>query len=749
LPEPNEPSPTPGRAAQKRNPNERRVLRRLAKSCGVATSYFDIVAQRRRAARSDALRAVLAALGIPAGNPAEIAASFAERRAALWGRLCEPVIVAWGGRRIAFHLHLEGVQADGAADCELTLETGERRTWRVQLGELEADYSAEVDGRRFAAKRLELYFTSPRGHRLRLPYGYHRLAVEVAGRRAGALVISAPSRAWTTFGDHHARESGGAPWGVFAPLYALNSGASWGIGDFSELERMAEWIAGLGGSLVGTLPLLACFLGEAGHPGPPGHDLYEPSPYVPVSRRFWNEVFIDVMRSPELSECVPAKELMNSAAFREEIAALRRERLVDYRRAMSAKRRVLELLARHLHAGTSARREELEGYVDAHPVLQDYARFRATCARRGQVWHVWPGAMREGRLAPGDWDEDARRYHLYVQWLAHEQLGHFARRGREKGVGLYLDLPLGVHPDGYDVWRDREAFARGVSGGAPPDNFFVRGQDWGFPPLHPERIREQGHAYFIACVRHHLQYAGVLRIDHVMGLHRLFWVPHGMDAARGVYVHYRAGELYAILALESWRRKAVLVGEDLGTVPRYVRPMMQRRGIQRMYVAQFEVEANPEAALRPVYPEALAGVNTHDTPSFAGFWEGADIRDAAVRSLFSAEAAERQLEQRRRNCEALAEFLRRMGLCPPDAGGPVEILRGVLRWLGASPARVVVASLEDLWGEPEQQNTPGTRFERANWRRKFQHPVEAFRALPEVEETLKALAGSRRAGEKE
>ncbi|MBC7106597.1 MAG: 4-alpha-glucanotransferase, partial [Firmicutes bacterium] len=303
---------------------------------------------------------------------------------------------------------------------------------------------------------------------------------------------------------------------------------------------------------------------------------------------------------------------------------------------------------------------------DSCPGVRDYARFRAAVERRRGGWTSWPAMMRDGRLEEGDYDPQNEQYHLYVQWAASEQFGVLADRARAEGVGLYLDFPLGVHREGYDVWRERGVFVLKANSGAPPDPFFTGGQDWGFPPLHPEAVREQGYRYFRACLRHHLRHAGALRLDHVMGLHRLFWVPRGLPAREGVYVRYPAEEFYALLCLESLRHGSALVGEDLGTVPRYVRSAMGRHGVYRMYILPFELTPHPGKTLRYVPADRLAGLNTHDMPPFAAFWEACDD---AVRS-------------------SVARFLRDRGWLGAPEEGPGEVLRAALRYLAASRARV-------------------------------------------------------------
>jgi 4-alpha-glucanotransferase len=344
--------------------------------------------------------------------------------------------------------------------------------------------------------------------------------------------------------------------------------------------------------------------------------------------------------------------------------------------------------------------------VDAKPHLKDYAAFRAVVDRRGDTWRSWPERLREGTLASADYDEDDRRYHLWVQWAAERQVRALAADAREHGPGLYLDLPLGVHGDSYDVWRWNDLFAQGAAAGAPPDALFTHGQDWGFPPLVPDRLRERGYDYLIASLSHHLEHAGILRIDHVMQLQRLFWVPAGMSAAEGVYVSYPMDELFAVLALESQRRQAVLVGENLGTVAPEITQGMDRHGVLGMYVLQYELKPDDPSVRVPPEPCA-ASLNTHDMPPFAAFWEGCDaaLRERLESELPASESGE---------------------------AGCAAVLRRCLEHLAASPARLALVNLEDLWLETEPQNVPGTHRERPNWHRKARLTFEEFSTRPEI-----------------
>ncbi len=692
------------------------ALKELACHYNVQTTYHDIAGARREAS-PEALMAVLRALGAPIQRADDAPAAARERLKALWERVVEPVSVAWNGAA-AVELRLPSDDADRAAACQLVLETGDAQAWKVELTALPVTRAAEVDGRRFVVKTLQL---PP------LAQGYHRLLIETGGRSYESLVISAPERAYPSEGGDRRL------WGAFLPLYSLHSGRSWGAGDFTDLERLIEWVAGQGGSVVATLPMLASFLDEP----------FAPSPYVPVSRLFWNEFYLDISRAPQAERC--GASTFNSKEGSGEIEALRSARQVDYRRQMALKRRALEAMATGFFDEHGEGDDRFRRFLEASPQARDYARFRATVERQRKSWWTWPDRMRGGKLEPGDYDDAAMRYHLFAQWVASEQIAQLSEKARKAGQGLYLDLPLGVHPDGYDTWRERDAFTLGVSGGSPPDPFFSKGQDWGFPPLHPERVREQGYRYPIAYIRHQMRSAGVLRIDHVMGLHRLFMVPWGMKATEGVYASYKAEEFYAILSLESHRHRCWVVGENLGTVPPYVNPAMQRHNARGMYVLQFEVRPDPNWAINPPPAGAVASLNTHDLPPFASYWKGADIDDRVALGLLGQDAGAWERQERQRLTGALLAFLRQKGYA--DSAGPddaLSALKGCLAFLGEGEAGLVLANLEDLWLDPQPQNVPGTVDERPNWRKKAARAFEEFTQMPEVLDTLSALDRRRR-----
>jgi 4-alpha-glucanotransferase len=671
------------------------ALHALAARVGVDARYQGWRGEPVEASR-DALLAVLAALGHEVRADRDAAAALAAADRAWWDAGAPPVIVAWDGGDAVLRLR---VRADRDADWEVEVdhEGGEASLRRGRLFELPASDHVHRDGHDWCLRHVTL-----EGRGLT---GYHRVRWAVGERRGRATWLAAPARA---FGD------GARGWGVFAPLHALRGARSGAAGDLAELARLAAAVSARGGRYVATLPLLAAFLDEP----------CEPSPYAPASRMFWNELYLTL---PEASPLAPGP-------------------LVDYRAQYRWRRAVIDRLAAAAWAGPGA--AELLAFARAGEV-GDYAAFRALGETLRTGWSAWPAELRD---PPPPWSADAIaagitpvdparwKSHVWAQRAMDEQLRAFDAGGA--AAALYLDLPVGVNRDAWEVWRHRDAFVLGASTGAPPDALFLGGQDWGLPPLHPERIRARGWDYVIGCIRHHVRHAGMLRIDHVMGLHRLYWVPAGMGATEGVYVRYAHEELYAILCLESHRHRCAMVGEDLGTVPPEVPPAMRRHNLAGLHVAQFSLPGEVGWPLGAAHADQVASLNTHDTPTWAGWWHGLDVDDKLDLGLIDAAQAERERAERVRARRAV---LAAVGLEHPDPDGDdacAAALLAVTRALAAGDAHTVLATLEDAWLERRPQNVPGTAHERPNWRRPFALDADAALADPRVDALLRASARS-------
>jgi 4-alpha-glucanotransferase len=687
--------------------DDRRVLRELARLYDVQESYRNVHGKRVHAS-VDSMIAALRAMGAPIASLRDAPAALRARREELARRTVEPVVVAWDGRLRDVDVRLPSARAGQAVRFALTPEGEEPDRWDEAL-------PTETGGRH------EGFVPAGVAIRRRLPAGRHTLWLDAGGPPAQALVLSAPRRC---------PQPAGRSWGVFAPLYALRAEDDWGVGSFSELRRLRRWIDDLGGSVTATLPLFAQFLDDS---------MLEPSPYSPASRLFWNETYIDVAQAPGLDRCVEAREMLEDPTFRERIARLRKAELTDHPAVAAAKRAVLDPLAQQAFRGTPP-----AGLADLarNPRAADYARFRAECERRRVWWGAWPDAERNGSLTGAALDDDRARYHLFVQWVAAEQLAEAAATGGAETGGLMLDLPIGVNGAGYDVWRERGSFAPDAAAGAPPDAFWSQGQDWGAPPPHPQGAREAGYRYHDEMFRTLFRYAAIARIDHVIGLHRLYWVPRGASARDGVYVRYRADEWYALLSLAANDTGAIVVGEDLGTVPGYVRPAMRAHGLLRTFVVQRE--ASDEGLPEPP-TSSVATLNTHDMPTWAGFWRGDDVPLRQELGLIDDHQAERIHAGRQAMRLAMPASLSESGLQPdPEGEDPRASLDASLDRLAAGPAAIVMSSLGDLLLEPEPQNVPGTGPERPNWRRRFPWTLEELRGREEIASVLERIDRIRR-----
>lgn len=693
-------------------------LQQLAESCGITTAYTDAF-DRRVIASPESLMATLRLLDVPIRRPAEAEALIERQRRAVWQRVCEPVTVAWDRAAATIELRLPSAAASSRLRCMIERESGERETWDVGASRLKRLETATIGRQRFVRVRLSLPPESA--------HGYSRLTIHAPRLNAETFLIRAPRHAY-------APKRSAKHWGSFLPLYAARSERNWGVGDWTDLEALIRWTSTRGGRVVGTVPMLAAFLEQP----------YDPSPYAPVSRLFWNELYVDLSRAPEFEPALQRMTPATREAIERQRQALAASPSVEYRRVYALKRRVLEAMAQTLFAGgDQSRRDACERFRRDEPDVEEYARFRAAVEQRRKSWRDWPADLQRKSLAAQKVNDAAVRYHVYAQWLCREQLERVAAEADASDTALYVDLPLGAHAGGYDTWRRRELFLLNASAGAPPDRAFLTGQDWGFPPLHPQRIREDRYQYMIAGIREQMRYANALRIDHVMGLHRLFVIPRGRQARDGVYVRYPAEELYAILLLESQRHRCRLVGEDLGTVPPETTRALTRHRIRGMAVLQYALQPNASRPLGRLAPQTVASLNTHDMPTFAAFWEERDL--AQLRQLKRlSEAQCREASAFRRQLKAaLLAYAKQRRLLRSARPTTQQVFELCVRLLARSDAEWLLIGLDDLWGERLPHNIPGTWREYPNWQRKAKPTLEQAAQQPSIERLLQRVREDR------
>lgn len=697
------------------------ALDALCRLCGIEPQYHDIWGKVHRVS-PEAVRALAEAMGVDLSRGIEAAVGELERRP--WRRTLDPVaVVPEREAQIAIRLRLPVDEAGRDRAWTLTLESGERTSGTLQPAGLPSEPGPEIDGRRYAAYR----FTVATG----VPAGYHDFRLD-AQPETHCLVVVVPDQCYLPA----AIADAGRVWGPALQLYTVRSRRNWGIGDFTDLRMVVERLAEHGTGVVGLNPLHALF------PHNPRHV----SPYSPSSRLFLNVLYIDVEAVPELVQSEAAQQVVYAREFQQKLDNLRAADLVDYPGVAAAKLAVLEILYQHFRAQhlahESARARAFRAY-QAHgaellyrhtlyEALQEHF-YRNDASVWG--WPVWPEPYRDPQSpAVMEFAERERtrvEFYQYLQWQADQQLSAAGRRSGELGlgVGLYQDLAVSVDRGGAETWALQSLYALGASIGAPPDELALQGQDWGLPPLIPQRLTEAAYQPFIATLRANMRHAGALRIDHVMGLMRLFWVPPGKTAKDGAYVRYPFADLLGILALESQRNRCLVIGEDLGTVPDEVRAALAPMKVLSYRLFYFEREPSGEFKRPSAYPAlALAAVTTHDLPTLAGYWKGEDLRERERLKLFpSDEARQQQILQRTQDRVRLLMALQRENLLPPGisvdpASVPdmaPELVRAVHVYLARTPSKVMMFQPEDAYGELRQVNLPGTTDEYPNWRRKW------------------------------
>lgn len=711
---------------------------RLCDLAGIEPGYQDAWGNRREPNLATK-HALLVAMGIGTEAEADVNAVITTLEDAAWRRPLPSVhVVPWRRTRgpvlpIYFPAH------NSALDMEwrLELEGGEARQGTLRFSELPVGADRKVDNVQIEQRLFELPVAPP--------FGYHRFRLFVdaeAGVEAELLLIVAPKTCYLP-----ARLQGHpGVWGYAVQLYSLRSERNWGIGDFTDLRDFVEFAAKMGAGAVGLNPLHALF------PGNPAHA----SPYSPSSRNFLNILYLDVGAIPEYELCDAAQKIVHEPEFSAELDRLRSTPMVDYVAVGTVKRRVLELLysdfrERHLgedagfpktDRGAGFRRFQLSRNDD----LESLSLFEALSEHFGHnIWKQWPDSFQrpdtDDVAVFAQTHRDRVEFFQYLQWEADRQLRDVAELNRRLGMpcGLYHDMSLGVDGNGAEAWARQDLIVKGATLGAPPDDWNLKGQNWGIPPLNPAVLREQAYQPFISLLRANMRHGGALRLDHVMGLMRLFWIPEGMEASEGAYVHYPLDDLFAILALESRRQRCVVIGEDLGTLPERFHELMHERKILSYRPLYFQKDSHGKFLAPESYPElAAVVVGTHDLATFPGYWVGKDLEIRVELGLYpSRETQEAALAERERDREHLISVLTTLGFLPKgfasgDAGPAYQLIEAVYRFLARTPSRLLMVHLEDILGQVNQVNLPGTTEEHPNWRRKLPQSIEMLAKDPGV-----------------
>jgi 4-alpha-glucanotransferase len=682
------------------------ALTELAAHCGILDSYVPLTGGAPRVTPDETREAILAAMGFDVSSDAAAQRALEELRG--WEATAEidPVrVVRQGAHHVA-------VRATGREEYVLQMDD-------ENYNRIEREGVVTPDANGIATIELPPD----------LPHGYYGLRLYIRCREFVQRLIVTPASCPVP--DQRA-------FGIIANLYSLRGARDFGVGSFGDLATLAEWSARQGAAFVGVNPLHA--LRNA------GNDI---SPYRPLSRIYRNPLYLDIEAIPEFAESHDARARLAKPWRQAELAALRESDRVEYERIAALQRPILESLygtfeARHLGRDTE-RGRAYERYVEQEGLpLERFARHRALeehfSAKQGArvTWRDWHRDVHDPQSPHVGIFAGVRahvvRFHQWIQFELDRQLALAAQRGADAGlsIGLYQDLAIGCADDGADVWANQDLFLDGVSLGAPPDDYAADGQNWGIPPMDPRRLRQRRYDYFITVIRAALRHSGALRVDHVLGLFRQFWIPRGMAGSRGAYVRFPVHDLLGILALESTRQRALIVGEDLGTVPPEVPGTLKSWGVLSSRVMLFQHEA--DGAFRPAAsyePLSLTTADTHDMAPLEGWWRGRDLELREQLGLFensAAAAAARTARARERT--GLAERLAAEGVIPAveavqQGGEPLRT--GVHRFLRRTPALLVGLSLDDLTGEVEPVNVPGVSPERfPSWTRRMKTPLDSL-----------------------
>lgn len=656
------------------------ALQALAEAMGILPEWHD-VAGNRQVTSPDTQRALLAAMGLDAGSEAAAAEALSVMRVAAAARRLPEEVVCAADQELRLPL-----ADDGGTAWQLTLEDGSLREGRA---------GSEI-------------VVAP-------PAGLHRLSLG----DESCLLIAAPAQAPSVerlLGRQRA-------WGFTAALYGLRSSRNLGVGDYADLATAAAGLGRLGADFLGVNPLHAR---GAAHFGI--------SPYTPSCRTAYEPRHIAVDRVPGFAACEAARALLRDNARR--LEAARSGALCDYATSAAIGEDALRALFADFERSAGPAADDFARWrAGPGQALEWFALFEAISLTHGADWRGWPEPLRRfgstAGLAFGTANNREVRYHAWLQWLADRQLTAAQRSARNAGMGfgLYLDIAVGVRQGGADTWSAPACFADRVSLGAPPDAFNPVGQNWALAPFNPLGLRQARYRPYVDMLRAAMRHAGIIRIDHILGARRAFWVPEG--GAPGSYVAYPEEVLLALIRLEAARAGCVVVGEDLGSVPPGLRERLAEAGLLGCAVMQFEKEDHRFRPPSAYPPTTLASVGTHDTPTLRGWWSGWDIDrrhelNAPHPAARAAEHDERTGERR-----GLASLLRQEGLAPegldPDAP-PAEaddaLALALHRLLATARSTLIAVQLDDALGSVAQQNLPGTVDEHPNWRRRFAVSVD-------------------------
>ena len=723
-------------------------IEQLAKLLGFHASYTNSFGELV-SANEQARRLLISAMGYDIDDEAALGNSIRTLTEAPWRALLPAVYIAkLEQNKHALNISLPTADAPHV-NWQITTELGEIITGNCLLNDLTQVEQIQLTGSTGVETFTQYLLPLPS-----LAQGYHHLSISYAEQHATCHLIYAPKTCYSPLqtADHKL-------WGLAAQLYSLHSDNSWGIGDFGDLAKLVNQSAERGVSAIGLNPLHPLYQNNPAHR----------SPYSPTSRCFLNTLYIDVTQVPNFNDCRTAQNYYHSAEFQQQLQQAQQSHFVDYPLVAHLKHSMLKHLYEHFVNHHLTKNSDLaqafkQFKQQAGQDLLNLATFEAlyqhfrTLDEHAYGWSHWPAAYQQPH---SDAVQNFQRtqhldidFYNFVQWQAHCQLHSVQQQAAQADmpIGLYLDLAVGCDGSGVDVWSNRAVYVAGASVGAPPDALNTLGQDWGLTPMNPVALQQQGYLPLVKALRSNMQYAGALRIDHILGLMRQYWVAPGMKADQGIYITFPLDDILRIIALESHRANCVVIGEDLGTVPAGFSEIMQQAGLLSYKVLFFERWESGLFKRPELYPElSMVTVSTHDLPTLAGWWTGNDLQWRQRLNLYPNE----QMGQTDRNNRLtdrehlLAALLDMQVIEPqqlPSAAPAImnqALTLAVQRFLALAPSRIQLIPLEDTLESVEQVNIPGTIDEHPNWLQKLSVPLEQLWQQPSVQQLVTVMQQAR------
>ena len=725
------------------------LIDRLGDLCGMASGYLDWDGTPV-AIDSQNKIPLLAAMGFDISSNETLTKAISETELAQWRAAVAPVVVVHQGAAFSFVLRCLKNKRPSSVDLTIVLENGDKVLHHADLTEAALQEAITLDGKEFVALEVSV----PEY----LPLGYHALAVKAKGISGEAGLIVVPEVCY----EPAAMKQGRKIWGSGIQLYTVRSERNWGMGDLTDLGVLAAGMGEQGADFIGLNPVHALYQSNPLHC----------SPYSPSTRLFDNVLYIDPEQVAEFAQCEAVQPIIDS--HEKLLEELRASDLVIYDKVVPFKMSVLEMLFRQFeqeHLGQNTERDKaFAAFCRSRGArLNQFALFDALFEhfRKTDInswgWRCWPEAYQrpDSKEVKAFAKEHQARltFFKYLQWQMDEQMHAAQQKAKDAGmlVGLYRDLAVGVDSNGADVWADRNLFVLEASTGAPPDGLGPMGQDWGLPPFNPVVLKQERYQPFVELIRNNMRNCGALRIDHAMGLFRLWWCPNGntenKGARYGCYVHYPLQDLLGIIKLESHRQQCLVFGEDLGVVPQEITDSLPPARMYGSVMGIFQQEEDRYVLPGEYREKALAMLVCHDTPTLKGWWNGNDIDLMESLGFYTAERAAEDHDAREQTRKAVIMTLAQMGELPesidPHADTAPTFSRELMErfsyYLALSASQIAAFQLEDMMMIDSPVNVPGTSGEYPNWRRRLTQSIDELLASDDNRRFFRNLNGCRQA----